>query len=511
MALRLRWSEVVPPTARAITLQWLECDVATVTEAPEQAAGATSAAPTPAGRSVGLLVGIGLNEPTLSRIRDCGAFEVSDDAKQLSAAKIVAISTRSSRGRSPRIPEDVDAEQTPVVVICHPGGEQTAVALMQQGCAGVVAEGNEGALGSFLDPDRHTAVLVAGYLEKQGNGTDGGNNRLCDPVTNLPEVAAFETRLAEVIETGTPPNVLMMQITNLEKARERTDTRAVNLLRRRLASFYSDTVRRNSCEVFSLSESQFAVLDGSHLLLDPEGLALELIEITEAFRPAGVKLQLAVGAVIAGTESEVSAIREQAEQAVLAASQTDESAYVTADQVTVLMASATEYNVAQLLVSLVEQHTPHPPGHGSRVADLAARIGREVGYQGKDLSNLRLAALLHDVGHIPLTDDSEDSDESYPERGARYLLASAGPEIANAVRYHAERWDGAGPAALVEDDIPQPARIIAIAKAADTWLHPPTGEIAVGAAEMIDRLRKESGTRFDPSLADTAIQLFGGR
>ncbi len=59
------------------------------------------------------------------------------------------------------------------------------------------------------------------------------------------------------------------------------------------------------------------------------------------------------------------AIREQAEQAVIAAAQADESAYVTADQVTVLLASVTEYTVAQLLVRMVDGLVPSPAGHSN--------------------------------------------------------------------------------------------------------------------------------------------------
>ena len=461
------------------------------------------------GRAGGLLVGVGLNEATMQRIRDIGAFEVTDDINALGGAIIVGLSTRTGRGRTAKMP-DVDPESTTVVVICHPGGEETAVRLMQEGCAGVVAEGNEQALSSFVDPERHTEILVEGFLEQQGKGRGGTGRSHRDPITGLPEVASFEMRLGEFVEAGTPPNVVMMQITNLETARERTDTRAINLLRRRLASFYNDAAKSRSCEVFTLSESLFAILDGGQLLLDPQGLADELIEITESFRPAGVTLQLAVGAVIASAESEVLAIRDQAEQAVMAAAQVGESAYVTADEVTVLLASATEYNVAQMLVSFVDQQVPNPLGHSSRVADLAADMARDLGYQGRDLNNLRLAALLHDVGRIPLEEDEIAEDEDYPARGARYVLASAGPEIADAIRYHTERWDGAGPAALVEDDIPLSARIISIAKAADTWLHPPPGETPVTPAELMEHFQADAGTRFDPGLVDTAIRLFGG-
>ncbi len=466
-------------------------------------------APAAANRD-GLLVGIGLNEPTLQRIRDAGAFEVSNEDSQALGATIVAVSTRTDRGHVAKIPADVNPESTPVVVVCHPGGEQTAVGLMKQGCAGVIAEGNEQALASFVDPDRYTDVLVEGFMEKQGGGRGGSGSRNNDPITNLPDVSSFEARLVELIEAGAPINLMMLRITNLEAARARTDSRAVNLLRRRIASFYNDTTRRRSCELYSLEDSLFAILDGAQMLVNPEGLAEELIEITEAFHPAGTKLQLAVGAVIASTEGDPSTVRDQAESAALAAAQAGESAFVTADDVTVLLASSTEYNVAQLLISLVDQQLPNLPGHSNRVADIASDIGQEAGYRGRDLNSLRLAAMLHEVGRIPLAEEDQATDESHPERGARYVLASCGPEIADAIRYHAERWDGAGPAALVEDDIPFEARIIAIAKATDGWLYPPSGEARLSPPELIESLRSESGSRFDPNLVETAIRLFGG-
>jgi HD-GYP domain-containing protein (c-di-GMP phosphodiesterase class II) len=488
----------------------------TMTEAPPKQAAEDGSAPKAGSsssqprRNNGILVALGVNEAAMQRARDTSGFEVSNDPNELGAARIVAISTRAERGRSPRIPPSVDPESTPVVVICHPGGEETAVELMKMGCAGVVAEGNERALGSFVDPEQHTDVLVEGFLEQQEKTRSGGSSRRRDPVTNLPEVASFEMRLGEFIEAGTPPNVVMMQITNLDQARERTDSRAINLLRRRLASFYHDAAQRYSCEVFSLGQSTFAVLDGKQLLASPERFAQELIEITEAFRPAGVKLKLAVGAVIASAESEVMAIRDQAEQAVVAAAQADESAYVTADQVTILLASATEYAVAQLLVGMVDSLVPGPPGHSNRVAELVSDMAREMGFQGRDLNNLRLAALLHEIGRIPLGDNEPAPEETFPERGARYVLPSAGPEIADAIRYQAERWDGAGPATLIEDDIPLSARILAIAEATDALLHPPAGQDAVGPTELIERLKAEAGSRFDPNLIETVIRLFGG-
>ena len=177
---------------------------------------------------------------------------MSTDLSHIPRAHVVAISTRSERGQTPAIPEDVNPAEDTVVVICHPGGEATALALMQQGCEGVIAEGNESALSAYVDPDTHTAMLVEGFRESQERGA-AGSGRYRDPITNLPETASFELRLSELIEAGPPPNLLLLQISNLEDARLRTDTRAINLARRRLANFFSDAARRCEYEIFSLS------------------------------------------------------------------------------------------------------------------------------------------------------------------------------------------------------------------------------------------------------------------
>lgn len=493
--------------------------MATTMEAVPEASTAPEAAPDggAAGGATqprGLLVSIGLNDATLQRIKDGKVFEVSTEIEDAAVAQVIAISTRTGRGRSPRIPSDIDPRNSPpLVAVCHPGGEEVALKLMQDGCSGVVAEGNETALASYVDNEQHSEILIEGYLDELEKGRGGTSGRHRDPVTNLPEVASFEVRLGEFVEAGTPPNVVMMQITNLEDALNRTDTRAINLLRRRLASAYSDLARQNGSEVFSLGKSMFAIVDGGHHLSNAKDFSQELIQITEAFRPGGIKLRVAIGAVFASAQSEVMSLREQAEQAVMAAAHAEESAFVTAEEVTVLLASATEYKVAQMLVSVVDKSIPNPDGHSSRVAELASDMGREIGFQGRDLSNVRLAALLHDVGKINIGDTAEaisDDAEDFTERGARYVLGSTGPNIADAIRYQEERWDGAGPHGLAAEDIPLEARIIALADAADTWLRPPNPADAVSPAELMERIEAESGSQFDPALVDTALRLFGG-
>ena len=99
-----------------------------------------------------------------------------------------------------------------------------------------------------------------------------------------------------------------------------------------------------------------------------------------------------------------------------------------------------------------------------------ARIAESVGLKGREVSSLKLAALLHDAGRVVEPQDGEDLDDalqSSAERAARFALTSGGEAVAKAVQHQRERWDGEGPDGLAGEDIPLGARIIAAADAID--------------------------------------------
>ncbi|HOV95085.1 MAG TPA: HD-GYP domain-containing protein [Spirochaetales bacterium] len=127
------------------------------------------------------------------------------------------------------------------------------------------------------------------------------------------------------------------------------------------------------------------------------------------------------------------------------------------------------------IIYLFEQTEKEAVSHSRRVAALAVFVGEKMGFRGKRLRNLYIAALLHDIGKIavsseilqktgPLSKDEMAIVQKHPAASAAILLnfqelAALSP----IVRSHHERMDGSGyPDGLKGDEIPEESRIIAV-------------------------------------------------
>ena len=476
-------------------------------EAPEAAAPAAPAIPE-RDRPRKVVYGVSLTDSSLNRMRDCGFFDVVDDPERIGEADLVAVSTRVPPGRTVRR-EDFDAKPgVPIVGVCHAGGEPVAVELMRGGFSGVIAEGNEPALYSFIDPEDFTESMVETYIENEAaSGAAGGS---VDPVTGLRNGAAFETDLSDLLAASATPVLLMLRLRNLDTARQRTDPLTVNVLRRRLADAYEDAARRYGAETYAVDRNTFAIVDARLVIMELRTFAESLMRVTESYAPAGVPMVLAVGAVDCGEIMDLEAVLQQADQAVAAASHAPASAFVKGAEAAMLLASVTEMQVASRLAAQVDELLPYPDGHSSRVSALAGRIGEELGMKGKELAGLKLAALLHDVGRAVAPEGGEDPDDALQdaaERAGRYALTSGGEDVAKAVQHQRERWDGEGPEGIAAEEIPLFARVIAIADAIDIWMRPATDDSPLGSAAAVERLEEEAGTHFDPTIAKLAAGL----
>lgn len=479
-------------------------------EAPEAAEPAAQRTPE-RDRPRKTVFGVGLTDSTLNRLRDCGYFDVTDEADRAGEADVVAVSTRIPPGRTINTDEIAAKPGVPIVAVCHAGGEAIAVDLMSNGATGVVAEGNEQALYSFVDPEDFAESLVESYISYEEAGAGGGGN--LDPVTDLPNSAAFETTLCELLEASATPVLLMLRLRNLDTARQRTDPLTVNVLRRRLADAYEDAARRFGADTYSLDRDTFAIVDSRQAILDIRNFAGRLMRVTEAYAPAGVPMVLAVGAITCGDTTDLEAIMQQAEQAMAAASHAPTSAFVQGDEAAMLLASVTELQVASRLAAQVDECLPYADGHCSRVATFTGRIGAALGLKGREVSGLKLASLLHDAGRVVEPEEGEDPEDALQnsaERAARFALTSAGDVVAKAVQHQLERWDGEGPDGIAGEQIPLGSRIIAVADAVDIWMRPGPDDEALSAGAVVEQLEAESGARFDPAVAKIAAELLAG-
>jgi HD-GYP domain-containing protein (c-di-GMP phosphodiesterase class II) len=137
-------------------------------------------------------------------------------------------------------------------------------------------------------------------------------------------------------------------------------------------------------------------------------------------------------------------------------------------------------SVVRALTSAIDAKDPYTCGHSDRVARISVRLAKEMGCSKEVLHTLYMAGLLHDIGKIgindavlckpgKLTDEEFEHIKQHPELGYRILAdIKQLSNVLPAVLHHHEQWDGRGyPFKLASDQIPQIARIVAVADAYD--------------------------------------------
>jgi HD-GYP domain-containing protein (c-di-GMP phosphodiesterase class II) len=173
----------------------------------------------------------------------------------------------------------------------------------------------------------------------------------------------------------------------------------------------------------------------------------------------------------------------------------------------------TLFGVVRCLSAAIDAKDPCTSGHSERVARMAVRLGEEIGLSRGEINDLYLAGLLHDVGKIgirdevllkagPLTPEEFAHVQEHPVTGERIIsnvtrLAYLRP----AVRGHHERFDGTGyPDGLAGEEIPLPARILAVADSCDAMMSNRRYRLAFDPARIEGIFTEGSGTQWDPSI-----------
>lgn len=453
-----------------------------------------------------------------SRERLLEAFpcEIVDERGRADNIDLIVVSTRMPLGQvSGALAGFRRIRTVPVVAIVHAGGEDLATELLRAGAAGLVAEGNEAAIASFAGNRSSDASLVETYEQRLGRSRPadlGSPGR--DPVTGLPTRGDFEAVLTEATQAGSVPRIGFVRVTNYDDSVRRLSDEATNLLRRRLAAQLREIGRMYDAEVYSWSPSMFTFVSTRLRSTAAEELGRLLIRAAETFAPSGGRpLTVAVGHAGVEVTSEVSAVRELAQRAMELASTSNDSAVLSADDLSRTLAATTELEVLLRMVAVVERQSG-AEGRGARVGQLAATLAQHLGFDGLERSKIRLAGHLHEIGKISLEQeviaagDAGDGDEAYqryPALGADYLEVSAGPDVAEAVRHHGEWWDGSGfPAGLDTEDIPIGARIITVARALAELPDERDGTPA-GLEELV----AGAGTAYDPTVIGAVRAMYG--
>lgn len=157
--------------------------------------------------------------------------------------------------------------------------------------------------------------------------------------------------------------------------------------------------------------------------------------------------------------------------------------------------------------------------HSERIAVTSKLIGEKMQLQQKDLADLHLLSMLHDIGKVGIDDrilnkPGKLSDKEWavmkkhPEIG--YRIAMASPELESIAEYilsHHERWDGQGyPQGLKGEEIPLLSRILAVSDSYDAMTEDRVYRKALTKEAAIAEIRKNAGTQFDPDIARLFIE-----
>ena len=170
-----------------------------------------------------------------------------------------------------------------------------------------------------------------------------------------------------------------------------------------------------------------------------------------------------------------------------------------------------ELSWAAALARAVDSRMSTPADHSSRVARYAAGIAEQLGWNGKELEDLRIAAMLHDVGKVPVPDRilqkpgplnraEYEEVKKHPATGADMVSRVDGVAmIAPWIRHSHENYDGSGyPDGLSGDDIPLASRILLVADAFDAMTSDRPYRAALEVEAALDQLRRNAGRQFDP-------------
>jgi HD-GYP domain-containing protein (c-di-GMP phosphodiesterase class II) len=185
---------------------------------------------------------------------------------------------------------------------------------------------------------------------------------------------------------------------------------------------------------------------------------------------------------------------------------------------------ATVHAHVEALAAAMDMRDRRTARHSDDVVELARQVGMLLQLDDGPLLELEFAARLHDVGKIqvpdavlnkpgPLDEEEQDVIRNHAAWGAETLSRIPGLEaVATIVRFHHERWDGAGyPDSIGGPRIPLASRIISVCDAYGAMTCDRPYRDAMASEEALDEIRAGAGTQFDPAVVVALIDALSRR
>jgi putative nucleotidyltransferase with HDIG domain len=173
------------------------------------------------------------------------------------------------------------------------------------------------------------------------------------------------------------------------------------------------------------------------------------------------------------------------------------------------------------MAMIVEERDPYTAGHQERVANLSVAIAQDLNLPEEQISGIRMAGMIHDVGKIrvpaeilskptQLSPIELEMIKTHAEVGYKILEPIAFPyPVAKIAYQHHERINGSGyPQGLKRDEILIEARILAVADVVEAMASHRPYRPALGIDAALGEIEKNSGTLYDKAVADACLRLF---
>ncbi len=186
-------------------------------------------------------------------------------------------------------------------------------------------------------------------------------------------------------------------------------------------------------------------------------------------------------------------------------------------------AGGSAHQAATALAQVLAEQSPDTAAHTLRVVEVAEQIARGLELDEEDVADVRLTAMLHDIGKVAIprsilekADALDDAEWAFIRRhtliGERIVAAApALGHVSRAVRASHERWDGGGyPDGLVADATPLAARISFVADAFTAMTEARPYRPAGTPESALEELRACAGGQFDPHVVQVACEVLEG-
>jgi putative nucleotidyltransferase with HDIG domain len=172
------------------------------------------------------------------------------------------------------------------------------------------------------------------------------------------------------------------------------------------------------------------------------------------------------------------------------------------------------------LAHAIEAKDGYTIQHCEKMTGRAVALAQALGLPRQEVENVRLGAILHDVGKIgipdavlnkpsKLTPEEYEIIKEHAAIGAR-IVQSVGAlkGVVPIVHHHQERYDGSGyPLGLSAEDIPIGARIIGVVDTYGAMTEDRVYRKAPGHQAAIEELQRLAGKQFDPIVVRAFVQL----